>query len=125
VAIAAGLSEDNLPEVIIPDVFTPSNYNNPDLVDRITQSAESVISKDNVVYAEPQMVGEDFSRYGQTEHKVPTVLLWLGTVPDDRMKSGFLPGLHSPFYYPQPEKSIETGVSVMSQTLLDLFNSGS
>lgn len=123
VAIAAGLPDDKLPVVTIPDVFTPANYNNPELVDKLTVSAEMAIGTDNVIYAEPQMVGEDFSRYGRTEHKVPTVLYWLGTVPDDRMESGNLPGLHSPFYYPDPEKSIETGVKVSTQGLLDLFNS--
>ncbi len=122
VAIAAGLSEDRLPEVTIPEDFTPANYNNPELVDRLTTSAGKAIGADNVIYAEPQMVGEDFSRYGSTEDKVPTVLYWLGTVPDARMKSGDLPGLHSPFYYPDPQKSIETGVKVTSQGLIDLFN---
>lgn len=122
VAIAAGLPEDKMPEVIIPKLFTPANYNNPALVDNLTVSAEKAIGKENVVYAEPQMVGEDFSLYGTTEHKVPTVLYWLGTVPDARLKSGDLPGLHSPFYYPEPKTSIETGVKVTSQGLLDLFN---
>jgi hippurate hydrolase len=60
--------------------------------------------------------------YGQTEHKVPSVLYWLGTVPEERMKSGKdLPGLHSPFYYPEPSKSIETGVKVNVQMLTDLM----
>ncbi|KAJ1439129.1 hydrolase [Ochromonadaceae sp. CCMP2298] len=122
VAIAAGLPEDKMPEIIIPDLFTPANYNNPELVDNLTASAQKAIGKENVVYAEPQMVGEDFSLYGTTEHKVPTVLYWLGTVPDARMKSGDLPGLHSPFYYPEPKISIETGIKVTSQGLMDLFN---
>jgi hippurate hydrolase len=122
VAIAAGLPEDKLPVVNIPEEFTPANYNNPELVDKLTASAGKAIGTENVIYAEPQMVGEDFSRYGKTEHQVPTVLYWLGTVPDERMKSGDLPGLHSPFYYPDPRKSIETGVKVTSQGLMDLFN---
>ena len=67
------------------------------------------------------MVGEDFARYGRTEHKVPTVLYWLGTVPDARLKSKDMPGLHSPFYYPDPNKSLETGILVSSQSLMDLF----
>ncbi len=125
VAIAAGLPEDKMPVVKIPDVFTPANYNNPDLVEKITASAGNAIGVDNVVYAEPQMVGEDFSRYGSTEHKVPTVLYWLGTVPQSRMESGDLPGLHSPFYYPEPKTSIETAVKVNTQSLVDLFNQGS
>ena len=122
VAIAAGLPDDKLPQVIIPDVFTPANYNHPGLVDQITASATEAIGKENVVYAEPQMVGEDFARYGQTEHKVPTVLYWLGTVPDERMKNNDLPGLHSPFYYPAPEKSLETAISVNTRVLMDLFS---
>lgn len=123
VAIAAGLPDDKMPEVMIPDVFTPANYNNPDLVDKLTASASTAIGGENVVYAEPQMVGEDFSRYGSTKDKVPTVLYWLGTVGQERMESGYLPGLHSPYYFPDPEKSIETGVKVTTQGLLDLFNS--
>ena len=122
IALAAGLSEDKLPEVTIPLEYTPANYNNPELVNRLIQSAQSVIGKENVINAEKQMVGEDFSMYGQTEENVPTVLFWLGTVPDERIKSGFLPGLHSPFYYPEPALSIETGVSVVTRSLLDLFN---
>lgn len=122
VGIAAGLPEDKLPEVIIPEVYTPANYNNPELAAKIRSSAAKVIGQSNVEISEPQMVGEDFARYGSTEDKVPTVLFWLGTVPDARMKSGDLPGLHSPYYYPEPAKSLETGVSVMSQSLVDLFN---
>ena len=122
VAIAAGLPEDKLPEVVIPEEFTPANFNNPELVDRLSSSAKKAIGEENIVYAEPQMVGEDFARYGSTEHKVPTVLYWLGTVPQERIESGDLPGLHSPFYYPDPRKSIETAVKVNSQALVDLFN---
>ncbi|MEQ9403117.1 MAG: amidohydrolase [Cyclobacteriaceae bacterium] len=122
IAMAAGLPEDKMPEVIIPDVFTPANYNNPELVDKLTASANQAIGSENVLYAEPQMVGEDFSRYGTTEHKVPTALYWLGTVPSARIESGDMPGLHSPFYYPDPAKSIETAVKVTSQGLVDLFN---
>ena len=120
--IAAGLPEDKLPEVVIKGTG-PANYNNPAMAARVVESAVSVIGKENVIDEEPPvMLSEDFSYYGQTVHKVPTVFYWLGTVPDARMKSGDLPGLHSPYYYPQPEISIETGVGVTSQALLDLFN---
>lgn len=121
VGIAAGLPEDRLPEVIIKGAG-PANFNNPAMTDRVIASAILGIGKENVADEEPVMLSEDFSYYGQTEHKVPTVFFWLGTVPDERIKSNFLPGLHSPFYYPNPEKSIETGVTVTTQALLDLFN---
>jgi hippurate hydrolase len=120
-AIAGGVPEDRMPEVIIPETYAPANYNNPELVDRLAASADKVIGKDNVVESVPVMIAEDFSRYGRTAHQVPTVLFWLGTVPDERMLSGDKPGLHSPRYYPDPEPSIRTGVSVTTQMLLDLF----
>lgn len=122
IALSAGLPEDKLPIVTIPDVYTPANYNQPDLVDRMMSSAKKTIGEKNVVVEEPLMIGEDFSRYGRTSHKVPTVLYWLGTVPENRMGMEKLPGLHSPFYYPDIEKTLTTGVSVTTQSLLDLFN---
>lgn len=121
VGMAAGLPKDKMPEVIIKEAG-PANYNNPAMTDRIIKSAKSVIGEGNVVDEEPVMLSEDFSRYGQTPEKVPTVFFWLGTVPESRMKSNDLPGLHSPYYYPQPELSIETGVNVTTQALVDLFN---
>jgi hippurate hydrolase len=121
-AIAAGLPEDKMPEVIIPEAFTPANYNNPELVDRLTASAAGTIGPDKVLDAEPLMIGEDFSRYGQTPEQVPTVLFWLGTVPEERLESGNLPGLHSPYYFPDPEPSLRTGISVMTGALIELMH---
>ena len=106
---------------MIPDQYTPSNYNDPELTKKITNSAASVLGKDLVKGAEPVMGGEDFAVYGSTEDKVPCVIFWLGTVPESRMKSGEIHGLHSPFYYPDPEKTLETGITVMSQSLVDLM----
>ncbi|MBT8220510.1 MAG: amidohydrolase [Bacteroidia bacterium] len=124
VAIAAGMPEDRLPIVDIPEVFTPANYNDPELVDKMIKASTPAIGGDAILDAEPLMVGEDFSRYGSTEHKVPTVLFWLGTVSEEKIESGNLPGLHSPFYYPEIEKTIETGVQVVTSSLLSLFTEG-
>ncbi len=121
IALAAGLTEDMIPEIHIPDQYTPANYNHPELTNQVSSSAGSAIGESNVVYAEPQMVGEDFACYGNTEDKVPTVLYWLGTVSQTKIDGGDLPGLHSPFYYPSPEKTLETGIKVNTATLIDLF----
>lgn len=121
VGMAAGLPEDRMPEVIIKEAG-PANYNNPEMADKVIKSAQAAIGAANVLDEEPVMLSEDFSRYGQTLEKVPTVFYWLGTVPEARMKTNDLPGLHSPYYYPQPEISIETGVAVTTQALVDLFN---
>ncbi|MCB0658629.1 MAG: amidohydrolase [Saprospiraceae bacterium] len=121
VAVGAGLPEDKMPIVTIPDVFTPANFNNGDLVDRLRLSAGKAIGADQVIETEPLTIGEDFSRYGQTSDHVPTVLCWLGTVPDERLETEDLPGLHSPYYYPAIEKSLQTGIAVTVQSLLDLM----
>jgi len=120
-AIAAGLPEELMPEVTFPEQYTPANFNDEVLVDQISNSAMVAIGDENVIEAEPLMVGEDFSNYGQTEDDVPTVLYWLGTAPKSRLESGNVPGLHSPYYYPIPESSIKTAIAVNTQTLLDLF----
>lgn len=127
VAMAAGLPEDKYPEVIVLPQFTPANFNNSALVDRLYSSVEKTIGSQNIVESQPQMVGEDFSRYGKTEHKIPTALFWLGTAPAERLQKVAdgemaLPGLHSPFYYPEVETSITTGVKVTTTSLIDLFN---
>ena len=67
------------------------------------------------------MGGEDFAWYGRTEHDVPTMMYWLGTVPPEKLEKGQNPGLHSPFYYPVVEESIRTGVTVSTQAILDLM----
>ncbi len=124
-AIAAGLPEELMPEVIIPNDFTPANYNDPEFTSLFSDWARAAIGDENVVYAEPQMVGEDFACYGRTEHDVPTILYWLGTVTQEKIDQGELPGLHSPYYFPEPRESLRTGVTVNSRVLMQLLkNSG-
>ena len=121
IAIAAGLTEDLMPEVIIPENYVPSNYNDPALTNQFMTSAAKAIGEDNTIYTEPTMGGEDFAWYGRTEHDVPTMMYWLGTVPPEKLEKGQNPGLHSPFYYPVVEESIRTGVTVSTQAILDLM----
>jgi hippurate hydrolase len=121
VAIASGLPAALHPEVIIPEVYTPANYNDPELTNKFREIASGTLGQANVLKTQPLTVGEDFSRYGQTEENVPTIMFWLGTISEEKAASKDLPGLHSPFYYPLPEKSIETGVTVMSSTLMKMM----
>ena len=121
VAIAAGVPEDLMPEVTFPGEFTPANYNDGNVVDIMTNAATKSIGEANVIESEPLMLGEDFAMYGQTPENVPTVLYWLGTAPKERLASNNIPGLHSPYYYPVPENSIKTAITVNTNSLLDLF----
>lgn len=121
-AIAAGLPEDKFPKVEIPESFTPANFNEPTITAAFRSSATQILGDQNVLLTEPMTVGEDFSRYGSTPEKVPTVLYWLGTITQEKVDRGQLPGLHSPYYYPEIEKTVETAVKVNVRVLVDLFN---
>ena len=127
IASSMGLDKSRWPQVILPEQYTPANYNDENLVDIMVNVSESLIGKENVISSEPQMVGEDFARYGSTKEDIPTVMYWLGTVPQERMEkynagNYALPALHSPFYYPDIENSIRTGVLVSTESLIELFN---
>ncbi len=127
IASSMGLDESRWPQVILPEQYTPANYNDENLVDIMVNVSESLIGKENVISSEPQMVGEDFARYGSTKEDIPTVMYWLGTVPKERMEkynagNYALPALHSPYYYPDIENSIRTGVLVSTESLIELFN---
>ena len=122
-----GLDESRWPKIIMPEQYTPANYNDELLIDIMTNVSNSTIGEENVVTVEPQMVGEDFARYGSTKENIPTAMYWLGTVPKERMDKYIageyaLPALHSPFYYPDIENSIRTGVKVSTESLIELFN---
>jgi len=127
IAASMGLDESRWPKIIMPEQYTPANYNDELLIDIMTNVSNSIIGEENVVTVEPQMVGEDFARYGSTKENIPTAMYWLGTVPKERMdkyNSGeyALPALHSPFYYPEIDNTIRTGVKVSTESLIELFN---
>lgn len=126
-AEAAGIPENLMPIVELDDVFTPATYNDPDLMTKVVKSLNKSIGEKNVLKLNPVMGGEDFGRYGRTQHKVPVCMLWLGAV-DPKQYALFqngeidLPSLHSSQFAPLPEPTIRTGVTAMTQILLDLFH---
>jgi hippurate hydrolase len=53
-------------------------------------------------------------------------MFWLGTQPpqvvaEAKAKGTTLPSLHSPFFKPVPEPSIETGVKAMTSAVIGLM----
>jgi hippurate hydrolase len=127
IAQAAGVPEDRMPTVTIKDEFTPATYNTPELVERVTEVFKKTVGEQNVEKREPSMGGEDFSRYGRGEPKVPIFMYRLGAVPPQRVAESKQPGgkplpsLHSPFFLPEPKATIRTGVATMTAAALDLL----
>ena len=128
VAAAAGIPEERAPIIrISEEEFTPSTYNDPELTRRVAAALRRALGEENVLAAEPVMAGEDFSRYGMEEPKVPISMLWLGTVDPARLRAAResgrrLPSLHSSEFAPLPEPTIRTGVKAMTSAVLDLMS---
>ncbi len=125
-ARALGCEKD--PSVVFRDhEFTPSTYNDPALTEAAAGVFAQVIGSDRVVERDAVMGGEDFSRY-MRELKVPGLIFWLGSVPQERydasLKTGGtpLPSLHSSKYYPDPKPTIETGVRCLTSLALSLLD---
>lgn len=126
-AMAAGLPEDKMPIVVHQDEFTPAAFNNPDLSSRAATLMAGAIGADNVIKVDPVMGGEDFGEFGQVEPKIPSFIFWLGAVNPAEFRQAQLdgtqlPSLHSPFFLPDAEPTIETGVTAMTATAIGLFN---
>ena len=108
------------------DEYTPALWNDPALVERGVKAMAAAIGEDNLVEISPEMGGEDFARYGRTEDRIPGFMFRLGTVPAAIFAAAergerTLPSLHSPFFAPDPEPTLKTGIRAMTAMALDLL----
>ncbi len=104
----------------------PATWNDPALTEAASEVFKKVLGPDKVVENKPVMGAEDFGRFG-THLKVPSLMFWLGSVPQERYEKSRQPGAeplpsaHSSKYYPDPEPTIRTGVTCMSHLALALL----
>lgn len=110
---AAASADAPEPEIEVSE-GTPSLFNDPELTAQVVAALKPALGDKNVQEVEPSMGGEDFGRIGRAG--VPIVMLKLGVVDQERLdqyrKDGTPPpSLHSAQFYPDPEKSIATGVT--------------
>lgn len=118
-ARAAGIPEGLLPVIKEAEHFTPVVVNDPALTKRVADALNASFGTGAVRPRRPTMGGEDFSRYGMTEDKIPICMFWLGTISPTRVEDAQnggppLPSLHSPFYKPEAEQSIRHGVRALT-----------
>lgn len=126
-ALAAGLPMEMMPVITFPEEFTPPVENDANLVGMAAASMENMLGKENVIRVDPATVAEDFGQYGRTDEKVKIALFWLGGVNrekyDESIANGTsLPALHSSNFAPDFVPSYTTGVTAMTQAVMDLFN---
>ena len=125
-ARAAGFPDELLPVVSHKEEeFTPSTYNDPELLERLAAVYSEVLGEEAVVPMQPVMAGEDFSRYA-LEGEIPIHMFWLGAVDPDqvahaRETGAGLPSLHSSELAPLPGPAIRTGVMAMTSAVLELM----
>ncbi|MDE0244763.1 MAG: amidohydrolase [Gammaproteobacteria bacterium] len=125
-ALAMGLPEDRLPEVIVKNEYTPALYNDPALSNRLGDVLRAELGEASVEVSKPVMGGEDFARFGRTEERIPGFYFWLGAADPEQYARAEarglkLPATHSPFFLPSYEKTLETGVRVMTAAALELL----
>ncbi len=111
------------PEVTVSE-GTPAMKNDVALLEELLPTWKESLGEENVVPGQPQMGGEDFSRYGLAG--VPIFMMRLGSVDAQRL-AGYErisqppPSLHSSLFYPDAEPTIQAGVVATSAAVLELL----
>ncbi len=103
---------------------TGSVYNDPALTRRIAGVLRRTLGDSNVIQQAPITASDDFAEYGRAG--VPSLQFELGAVDPrkfaEAQKSGkLLPGVHSPFFAPDREPSLRTGILVETAAVLELL----
>lgn len=126
-AISAGLPEELYPRVDVEREYTPSTFNDPELTTRVMGAVAKQIGEARVYERPPSMGGEDFSFFHRHDEDIPTLIFWTGgndPVAMDKAASGegpVPPGNHSPFFAPDPEAALKTGVEAMTIGAMELL----
>ena len=130
IAQAAGLSDDQMPEILAPEHFYPPLYNDPALTDRILRVFKDTLEADNVITSVPQTGSEDFSEFGMVDPPIPLVLYFIGASDPEHLERGAsgeggIHLLHTPKFAPEPEMTLKTGLLTMSTAVLELLGRSS
>jgi amidohydrolase len=125
-AQAAGVPEDRLPVVTTTDETVGVTTNDPALTTRLAGVFTAWLGADRVSEVEPINAAEDFSLYGQTPQRVPSVLWRVGaTAPEkftESARTGVpVPSNHNSGFAPVPEPTITTGVTTLAAAVLELL----
>src|SRR5580658_7731246 len=102
----------------------PSVYNDPATTNRLVERLKQVLGDSNLVLEPPFMASDDFAEY--RSGGMPSVMLALGAVNPakyaEAKKTGEpIPGPHSPYFAPDREPSLKTGIEVEMAAILELM----
>jgi amidohydrolase len=107
---------------------TDSVYNDPGLAERLRVPLEAVLGKDNVIATEPITPSEDYAFF--VEQGVPSLYMSLGGADPQKYaeskKSGNqLPSNHSPYFAPDVDPALHSGIKAEVAVLRNLLNGAS
>jgi hippurate hydrolase len=121
-AIAAGVPEDLLPEVIIYPEGAPTTTNTPELAQRVRAAMHAGMPADSFVeWYQSDMGAEDFPDLVNVDPPIPSVYFEVGGTDPELLASGEWADHHSPLFKIVPEASIKAGVEAMTLAALDLL----
>jgi hippurate hydrolase len=108
----------------VEEPYTPATYNDPELAEYGAGVLRERFGNVAVRELDPVMGGEDFSRYGRTEHDIPIFMFWVGGTPEDvlvdyQSRGLSAPGNHSALFAPDAETSITMATEGMTAIALD------
>ncbi len=124
-AEAASAGAPREPEIIEYEK-TDSVYNDPALAERLKGVLESTLGKEHVITEGPIMPSEDYSYF--VEQGVPSLYFSLGGADPQKYaeaeaKRQILPSNHSPFFAPDLDPALRTGIRAEVAVLRNLLNS--
>ena len=121
-ALAGGAQQEPLIEHY---EWTDSVYNDPGLAERLRGPLEAALGKQNVVITEPITPSEDYAFF--IEQGVPSLYLSLGGADPQKYAEAkstgvMLPSNHSPYFAPDLDPALHTGIEAEVALLRSLLN---
>ncbi|QVM82442.1 amidohydrolase [Novosphingobium decolorationis] len=126
-ALAAGVPEEDLPEVSWKELYTRATWNSPEFTEETLGRLQAKMGTDKVGELPSVMGGEDFGEYRRAdEENIKSIIFWVGGVPEAAYKAAQeggppLPSLHSAFWAPEADKVIGSGAETLTLTALDIL----
>ena len=124
-ALAGGAQQEPLIEHY---ESTDSVYNDPALAERLRAPLEAALGKGNVITAEPITGSEDYSYF--VEQGIPSLYMRLGGADPQKFAEAkstgtMLPSNHSPYFAPDLDPALHTGIEAEVAVLRNLLNGAS
>src|SRR5271165_5966760 len=107
---------------------TDSVYNDPTLAARLRAPLEAALGKENVITTDPVTPSEDYAFF--IEQGVPSLYFSLGgadpqKLAETKAAGTRLPSNHSPFFAPDVDPALRTGIAAEVAVLRNLLNGAS